>query len=188
MKKQKALLRAIQAFVVLEIAVLAGCMLDNPVQQNTTDIENQARQADSSQVGSNKRSGAEVSSSSRFPTDQCTWYAASEFDKVAPSPGCNWGGNAGTWIGNASAAGWRTYGYPTAAGNLSLSPGTVVVWTGGGYGHVAVLRYVVQNGIYIQEKNWPYGSGVSSWRFFYWSQVLNRGSYTFSGYIAPWRK
>ncbi len=131
-------------------------------------------------------------SSSRFPTDQCTWYAASEFDKIAPWPGCNWGGNAGTWVTNASAVGWRTFAYPAyyphAAGYLGLPPGTIVVWTGGSYGHVAVVRYVFQNGIYIQEKNWPVGSGVSGWRLLYWSDVLNRGSYKFSGYIPPWRK
>lgn len=131
-------------------------------------------------------------SSSRFPTDQCTWYAASEFDKVAPWPGCNWGGNAGTWVANASAAGWRTLAYPAyyphAAGYMGIPAGSIIVWTGGSYGHVAVVRYVFQNGIYIQEKNWPLGSGVSPWRLLYWSQVMNRGSYAFSGYIPPWRR
>lgn len=142
--------------------------------------------------GLGQRSKVGPTSSSRFATDQCTWYAASEFDKIAPWPGCNWGGNAGTWIGNASAAGWRTFAYPayypTAAGYMGLPPGSIVVWTGGAAGHVAVVRYVFQNGIYIQEKNWPYGSGVSGWRLLYWSQVLNRSGYSFSGYIAPWRR
>ncbi len=134
-------------------------------------------------------------SSSRFATQYCTWYAASEFDKVAPSPGCNWGGDAGLWIGNASAAGWKTFSYPayppTAAGFLGMPNGTVVVWTNSGAGHVAVLRSVVQNGIYIQEKNWPVGSGVSPWRYLSWSQVVTRGNdgtYHLSGYIPPWRK
>lgn len=139
-----------------------------------------------------RKPGVEPASSSRFPTDQCTWYAASEFDKVAPWPGCNWGGNAGTWVGNASAAGWKTYGYPDyyphAAGMYGMPPGTIVVWTGGAAGHVAVVRYVFQNGIYIQEKNWPYGSGVSGWRLLFWQDVYRRGSYSFSGYIPPWRK
>jgi len=139
-----------------------------------------------------RKPGAEPVASSRFPTDQCTWYAASEFDKVAPWPGCNWGGHAGTWVGNASAAGWRTFAYPSyyphAAGMYGMPPGTIVVWTGGAAGHVAVVRHVFQNGIYIQEKNWPYGSGVSAWRLLYWPDVLHRSGYTFSGYIPPWRK
>lgn len=139
-----------------------------------------------------QKPGVETASSSRFPTGQCTWYAASEFDKVAPWPGCNWGGNAGTWIGNAYNAGWRTLPYPQyyphAAGYMGIPPGSIVVWTGGAYGHVAVVRSVFQNGIYIQEKNWPVGSGVSPWRLLYWNQVLYRGSYTFSGYIPPWRR
>lgn len=130
----------------------------------------------------------ELASSSRFDPSQCTWYAASEFDKVAPWPGCNWGGNAGSWTGNASAAGWKTFTYPLAAAYLGLPPGTIVVWAGGGYGHVAVVRSVFQNGIYIQEKNWPLGSGVSPWRLLFWRDVYQRGSYTFSGYIAPWRR
>lgn len=131
-------------------------------------------------------------SSSRFPQDQCTWYAASEFDKVAPSPGCNWGGNAGMWVANAYVAGWQTFdclaNTPTVAAQRSFPAGTIVVWSGGSFGHVAVLRAIVQNGIYIQEQNWPLGTGVSSWRYLTWSQVSYRGSYRFMGYIPPWRR
>lgn len=145
-------------------------------------------QSDSTWSGQSERYDPNMSSS-RFPTDQCTWYAASEFDKVAPYPGCNWGGNAGAWIGNASAAGWKTYtSSPTEAGSQSLPSGSVVVWGGGTYGHVAVLRSVVQNGIYIQEKNWPLGTGVTGPTYLSWSKVQSRGSYSFIGYIAPWRK
>jgi surface antigen len=134
-------------------------------------------------------------SSSRFLPQYCTWYAASEFDKVAPTPGCNWGGDAGTWIGNASSAGWKTFSYPafppTVVGSMGMPNGTIVVWTNSGAGHVAVLRSVAQNGIWIQEKNWPVGSGVSPWRYLTWSEVVTRGStgsYHLSGFIPPWRK
>lgn len=159
------------------------------------DIASITQIVDSTVGGVQKLGVAGPYSSSGFATQYCTWYAASEFDKVAPSPRCNWGGDAGTWIEHAASAGWKTYSYPayppTAAGFLSMPNGTIIVWTNSGAGHVAVLRSVAQNGMYIQEKNWPVGSGVSPLRYLTWSEVVTRGStgsYHLSGYIPPWRK
>jgi len=64
----------------------------------------------------------------------CTEYAAREFDRVAPSPGVNWSGNAGTWYGNASGT------YKTTTDAKQAVNGSIAVWTGGGFGHVAVVR------------------------------------------------
>jgi len=69
----------------------------------------------------------------------CTWYAAQEFDKVAPSPKKNWGGNAQDWYSNAGAAGWIVSNNPK---DPRISKGTIVVWEGGTYGHVAVLNNI----------------------------------------------
>jgi surface antigen len=173
---------------VATVIGIAGCGRGSP-----TAVEPDAVRGDSVAIALPDRTAA-PGSSTRFAYGQCTWYSASEFDKVAPSPGCNWGGNAGTWADNVTALTWREGNYlmkwrvyrsVTDAGSLALPSGTIICWKGGSYGHVAVLRQVVQNGIYFQEMNWPLGSGVSSLKYLTWPQVLARGSYSFSGYIAP---
>ncbi len=123
-----------------------------------------------------------------FPDDQCTGYSAREFDKVAPSPGVNWRGNAGQWYDNASRAGWNVY-------NSGLMPpvtNCIAVWQNGAYGHVGMYRGPwIKNGsvvgVIIQEKNWPYGAGVKT-AYLTWAQFKNRGSYTLRGVILPIRQ
>ncbi len=133
-------------------------------------------------------------SSSRFSWGYCTWYAATEFDKVAPAPGCNWGGNAAQWWNNAASQMWYQNGHyyrwicpnasPTSAATWNVPNGTIVVWNNGGAGHVAVVRSWGQNGISIQEMNWV-GFGKVSSAFLNWFQVSNRSGYRFVGYIMP---
>jgi len=127
-----------------------------------------------------------------FDFGWCTWYAASEFNKIAPSPGCNWSGNANTWVSHADAAGWKT-----STNCRDASVNAIAVWDGGGFGHVAIVRGVSSNGINIDEMNWgtPIGGGktvnfrkVTSASLSY---PLQRGKdtiYTFLGYVFPVRK
>lgn len=134
-----------------------------------------------------------------FPWGYCTWYAAKEFDKVAPSPGigCDkWrgrdgrGGHAQEWYQRAQRAGWVVTRDPARA-----IPGSIIVWRGGGFGHVAIVREVTSTHVHISEMN----SGtiirpgitnnfgvVTTARLLLTN--LNRGSsLTFRGFILPER-
>lgn len=138
-----------------------------------------------------------AASSTQFYAGYCTRYAAEQFDRVAPSPGCDWGGDAYRWLDNAAPR-WRTS--RTVLDARSVPRGSVVVWSGGSFGHVAVLRDVVQDGVWIEEMNWgtrvdnqgrTENFGRVTRNFLTWSQVQNRGSrgqYRFVGYIIPIRR
>ena len=92
----------------------------------------------------------------------------------------NWHGNAGKWLGNASAAGWKTSDRPHDA-----KVGAIIVWDDGGAGHVAIVRAVSSSTIKISEMNWPIGNGVSEKDLPI--DQLNRNKYKFIGYIFPER-
>ena len=63
----------------------------------------------------------------------CTEYAARGFDLVAPAPGLDWVGNAGSWYNNAKN--WRVTTKPIGA-----VPGAIGVWNDAdGLGHVALF-------------------------------------------------
>lgn len=76
----------------------------------------------------------------RFPYGYCTWYVAQR--RYVP-----WGGNAGTWLYNAKALGYKTGKAPTA--------GSIVVTTENRYyGHVAIVEKVENGQIYVSEMNY----------------------------------
>jgi surface antigen len=76
----------------------------------------------------------------RFPYGYCTWYVAQK--KYVP-----WGGNAGTWLYHAKAAGYRTGKSPQA--------GSIVVTTENRYyGHVAIVEKVGDGTITVSEMNY----------------------------------
>lgn len=129
-----------------------------------------------------------------FSWGYCTWYAAIEFDKMAGpgSPGVNWRGNAQDWYFNAAARGWKVTSNPK-----DVIPGSLAVWRGGGFGHLAIVRSVAAGGfgiVEVQEMNWGrptderngitenFGK-VTSVRLY--SSNMQRGSYQFIGYIHP---
>ena len=82
-----------------------------------------------------------------FPQGMCTYFAAREFDVVAPRH-LDWGNHAGTWVQNARQQGWKTSRNPWDA-----KPGALIVWTGGTFGHVAVVRQVTGERVVIEEMN-----------------------------------
>ncbi len=97
-----------------------------------------------------------------FPYGQCTWYVASKV--FVP-----WGGNAKTWLANASAYGYQTGRAPVA--------GSIVVTTENRwYGHVAYVEAVNGGTITISEMNYV-GWGRTSVR------VLSLNSPVIRGYI-----
>lgn len=76
----------------------------------------------------------------RFPYGYCTWYVAQK--RYVP-----WGGNAGTWLYNARAQGYRTGKTPTV--------GSIVVTTDSPYyGHVALVESVSGGSITVSEMNY----------------------------------
>ncbi len=85
----------------------------------------------------------------RFPYGYCTWYVAKK--RYVP-----WGGNAGTWLYNAKAQGYRTGKAPAA--------GAIVVTTENRYyGHVAYVEKVSGGTITVTEMNYA-GWGKTSRR------------------------
>lgn len=76
----------------------------------------------------------------RFPYGYCTWFVAQK--RYVP-----WGGNAGTWLYHAKAAGYSTGKTPRA--------GAIVVTTENRYyGHVAYVESVSGGSITISEMNY----------------------------------
>ena len=76
----------------------------------------------------------------RFPYGYCTWYVAQK--RYVP-----WGGNAGTWLYHAKAAGYATGKTPRA--------GAIVVTTENRYyGHVALVEKVSGDTITVSEMNY----------------------------------
>lgn len=87
-----------------------------------------------------------------YPIGECTWGAK----ELAPWVGENWG-NAGQWAASAKAAGLTIGEFPKL--------GAVMVWTDGGYGHVAVVTEVGSDGqIQVQEANYSGNRTVGNYR------------------------
>lgn len=98
----------------------------------------------------------------RFPYGYCTWYVAQK--RYVP-----WGGNAGTWLYNSRAYGYKTGKTPTV--------GSIVVTTENRfYGHVAVVEKVSSDTITVSEMNYV-GWAKKSVR------QLSRTSRVIKGYV-----
>lgn len=98
----------------------------------------------------------------RFPYGYCTWYVAQK--RYVP-----WRGNAGTWLYNAKALGYKTGRTPTV--------GSIVVTTENRfYGHVALVERVSGGTITVSEMNYV-GWGKKSTR------TLSASSRVIKGYI-----
>lgn len=84
----------------------------------------------------------------RFPYGYCTWYVAQR--RYVP-----WGGNAGTWLSGARAAGRATGSTPR--------PGAIIVTGESRWGHVGIVEKVSGNSVTISEMNYA-GFGRKSTR------------------------
>lgn len=96
-----------------------------------------------------------------FPYGYCTWYVASR--KYIP-----WGGNAGTWLYHAKAAGYATGKTPR--------PGAIVVTSESWWGHVGIVEKVNGRNFTISEMNYT-GFAKKSTR------VLDASSRAVKGFI-----
>ena len=89
----------------------------------------------------------------------CTWYAATEFYKVAPTPKPGvWTGDAKDWFTNDEANKWKKTQEPGEA-----LPGSMMVWGGTEFGHVAVVRNVSDSTITLDEMNWGPSTGIDDY-------------------------
>lgn len=75
----------------------------------------------------------------RFPYGYCTWYVASK--RYVP-----WGGNAGTWLYHAKAAGYATGRTPRV--------GAIMVSSESWWGHVAIVESVSGGTFIVSEMNY----------------------------------
>lgn len=83
--------------------------------------------------------GGKAGSGHKFPYGYCTWYVASR--RYVP-----WGGNAGTWLYHAKAAGYATGKAPRV--------GSIMVSSESWWGHVAVVENVSGSMITVSEMNY----------------------------------
>ena len=97
-----------------------------------------------------------------FPYGYCTWYVAQK--RYVP-----WGGNAGTWIYHAKAAGYATGRTPRV--------GAIMVTTENRYyGHVALVEKVSGDDITVSEMNYVHFGRVDR-------RVLSASSRFIRGFI-----
>jgi surface antigen/LysM repeat protein len=75
----------------------------------------------------------------KFPYGYCTWYVAQK--RTIP-----WGGNAGTWLYHAKAAGYATGKTPTV--------GSIMVSSESWWGHVALVISVDKDTFTVSEMNY----------------------------------
>lgn len=79
---------------------------------------------------------------SSYPVGECTWGVKSQLSWVGP-----YWGDAKHWLASAAAEGFRTGSTPQV--------GAIAVWTGGYYGHVAVVTAVESStSIQVVESNY----------------------------------
>ena len=97
----------------------------------------------------------------RFPYGYCTWYVAQK--RYVP-----WGGNAGTWLYHAKAAGYATGKTPRV--------GSIMVTSESWWGHVALVEKVSGSNITVSEMNYK-GFAIKSTR------TLSAGSRVIKGFI-----
>jgi surface antigen len=97
----------------------------------------------------------------RFPYGYCTWYVAQR--RYVP-----WGGNAGTWLYHAKAAGYLTGKTPRV--------GAILVTAESWWGHVAIVESVGGGSITISEMNYAHWGKTDR-------RTLSTSSRVIKGYI-----
>lgn len=98
----------------------------------------------SSSTGSGNSAAARNATfdASSYPVGECTWGVKSQLSWVGP-----YWGDAKHWLASAAAEGFRTGSTPQV--------GAIAVWTGGYYGHVAVVTAVESStSIQVVESNY----------------------------------
>ena len=97
----------------------------------------------------------------KFPYGYCTWYVSQR--RYVP-----WGGNAGTWIYHAKAAGYKTGKAPAV--------GAIIVTSESWWGHVGIVEKVSGGAVTIAEMNYKGWGRVNR-------RQIATGSRVIKGYI-----
>lgn len=90
-------------------------------------------------VSGTKKLDGKAGTGHKFPYGYCTWYVAQK--RYVP-----WGGNAGTWLYNAKARGYKTGKTP--------QKGAILVTSESWWGHVAIVESVGKGTITVSEMNY----------------------------------
>ncbi|HFI0468407.1 TPA: peptidoglycan hydrolase PcsB [Streptococcus suis] len=137
--QQRALAAQQVASVAAPIAAGSAEVASAPVVTQTVSTP-----VASSSSGSGSSAAARNASfdASSYPVGECTWGVKSQLSWVGP-----YWGDAKHWLASAAAEGFRTGSTPQV--------GAIAVWTGGYYGHVAVVTAVESStSIQVVESNY----------------------------------
>lgn len=151
-----------------ETIVIPGGYKEVPKPEPTTGIglRQYATSSGSGNItdvsGVGKKLEGKAGTGHRFPYGYCTWYIAQK--RYVP-----WGGNAGTWLYNARAMGYKTGKAPAV--------GAIVVTTDNAYyGHVALVEKVSGGTITVSEMNYKGWGKVNK-------RVIAISSRSIKGYV-----
>lgn len=107
---------------------------------------------------------------SSYPIGECTWGVKSQLSWVGP-----YWGDAKQWLASASAEGFRTGSTPQV--------GAIAVWTGGYYGHAAVVTAVESaTNIQVAESNYAGNRYIGNHRGWFNPTATSEGA---AYYIYP---
>jgi CHAP domain len=112
---------------------------------------------------------AAVGNALNYTIGNCTRWVAEQLSWI---PGGL--GNANQWLDRAAAK-----GLPTAGPNIAPPVGSVAVWSGGEFGHVAEVVGQIPGGFQVSEENWL-GTGVTDIR-----DVTGSALSGLQGFILP---
>lgn len=134
-----------------EQIVIPGGVKEVPVQEEEETViarRNYATpEGGTPDVSGFKKLDGKAGSGHKFPYGYCTWYVAQK--RFVP-----WGGNAGTWLYNAKAQGYKT--------GKSPQKGAIVVTSESWWGHVAIVEKVGNGTITVSEMNYKGWAKTSS--------------------------
>lgn len=103
-------------------------------------------------------------SAASYPVGECTWGVKSQLSWVGP-----YWGNANQWVASATAEGFSVGTTPTI--------GSIAVWTGGVYGHVALVTAVQSNNsIQVSESNYAGNRYIGNFRGWFDPTATSEGT------------
>lgn len=169
------------------VALALGCILSSPLKASAAttlqdiptikELREYTRQLEAAQEEKKRQEEAErialatnmisevvvTYTVNTYPVGQCTWGAK----EMAPWIGNYWG-NAGDWADSAVLAGFEVGTTPKV--------GAVIVWKNSGYGHVAYVTDVGENGlIQVVESNYAGSMVINNYRGFFNPTLTGEG-------------
>ncbi|EJN94448.1 COG3942 and LysM peptidoglycan-binding domain-containing protein [Streptococcus ratti] len=158
-----------------ELAALNGKEITSLILPGQTlTVNSSAAPADTSQTqapAADSTEAAQAADGNTYPVGQCTWGV-----KEVASWAGDWWGNGGDWAASAAAQGYSVGNTPAV--------GSIMCWTDGGYGHVAYVTAVGEDGkIQVLESNYKDQQWLDNYRG--WFDPNNSGTPGNVSYIYP---